>query len=583
MKKIVLAGNPNVGKSAVFSRLTGARVVSANYPGTTISLLQGKLKIDNDHYMVIDAPGVYDLGTVSDADRIASKIIAEGDMIVNIVDATNLERNLYLTLQLLKLNKPVIVILNFWDETHHRGVSIDIDALEKELGVPVIPTVGITGEGISDLIEIIQNPEEWHHHRRPEVNEENPWSTIGNIIQKTQKLSHREHTFLDHLHDFSLHPLGGLVLALLVLICSFIVIRFLSEGLIENVLEPLFYSYYAPFMENAAARLNLPEFLQYLLIGELVEGAIDFELSFGLLTTGIFIPIGVVLPYIFSFYLVLGFLEDSGYLPRLAIFLDNIMHKINLHGWAIIPVLLGMGCNVPGILATRILDSPKQRFIAAVSISIAVPCVALQAMIIGLVGKQSPLGVVFIYGSLFILWILMSKILGYVYPGDNPELILEIPPYRVPSVSLLIKKTFNRLIDFLREGMPLLFLGVLVVNLLYYFDLLTAFGRIFGPFLSFVLGLPPESIVGLLIGFLKKELAIGFLAVLDLDIKQLIVACLFLAMSFPCIATFLILWKELRWKYFVIAVIIMLVAALSVGFAANIFLQWVPESVLLIG
>lgn len=581
MNKIVLAGNPNVGKSAIFSRLTGARVVSANYPGTTISLLQGKLKLEDKSFMVVDAPGVYDLSSVSEAEQIASRIISEGDVIVNVIDATNLERNLYLTLQLLELNKPVIVILNFWDETHHRGVQIDVDALAEHLGVPVIPTVGITGEGIKDLIGNIRTIKTPDTQKRPVVDKENLWSTIGDIIEKTQSLKNRRHTFLDRLHDFSLHSFGGLILALLVLFLSFITIRFVSEGLIENVLEPLFYTYYAPFMENLINRYSLPHFLQYVLVGELVEGAIDFELSFGLLTTGLFIPIGVVLPYIFSFYLVLGFLEDSGYLPRLAIFLDNIMHKINLHGWAIIPVLLGMGCNVPGVLATRILDSPKQRFIAAVSISIAVPCVALQAMIIGLVGKQSPLGVVFIYSTLFILWIFMSKILGYVYTGDNPELILEIPPYRVPSLMLLLKKTFNRLLDFLREGMPLIFIGVLMVNLLYFFDLLSAAGRIFGPFLSFILGLPPESIVGLLIGFLKKELAIGFLAVLELDIKQLIVACLFLAMSFPCIATFLILWKELRWKYFIIAVIIMLVVALTVGFAANMLLQWIPESVLL--
>jgi len=202
-------------------------------------------------------------------------------------------------------------------------------------------------------------------------------------------------------------------------------------------------------------------------------------------------------------------------------------------------------------------------------------------MIVGLVGRDSLFGVIFIYGILFCVWIIISKILGYIHPGDSPELILEIPPYRVPSLWLLLKKSLNRLLDFLREGIPLIFLGVLIVNVLYHFEILFAIERFFRPFLSAVLGLPGESITALLIGFLKKELAIGFLGVLELDIRQMIVACLFLAMSFPCIATFLILWKELGWKYFLIGVGVMISAALLVGFIANLVLQWIPDSVLL--
>jgi len=223
-----------------------------------------------------------------------------------------------------------------------------------------------------------------------------------------QVIGHRHHTWLDRLEEASIRPITGIPIMLVVIYLVFTFVRVVGEGLITYVCQPLFEHLYAPLLDRVSALLGSGGIIHDVLIGKLIAGSIDFELSFGLLSTGLFVPLASVLPYVFSFYLALGFLEDFGYLPRLAILSDNFMHRLGLHGYAIIPSVLGLGCNVPGILATRILESKRERFIAATIMAIGVPCAALQAMILGLVGERGIQYVAIVYGTLFLVWFLLG-------------------------------------------------------------------------------------------------------------------------------------------------------------------------------
>ena len=569
MKKILLMGNPNVGKSVIFSRLTGVRVIASNYPGTTVSYTRGLMKLGGETAEVIDVPGTYTLEPTSEAEEIARRMLDTGDIVINVVDATNLERNLYLTLQLLEKRIPVVVALNIWDDTKHRGIKINLDKLRELLGVPVIPTVAVTGQGIKELAESL--PEASSPGMSARSRDER-WATIGNIINQVQLVTHRHHTWLEHLTDATVKPLTGSIIALAVLASAFLAVRFIGEGLISYVFDPLFNDLWAPVLLKLSQLMGSSGFLHDIVIGKIAGGKIDFLTSFGLLTTGLYIEFAVVLPYIVSFYLVLGLLEDVGYLPRLAVLMDTLMHRLGLHGYAIIPTLLGLGCNVPAILATRILESKRERFIAATLISIAVPCAALQAMIVGLVGKYGTQYVAIVYGTLFAVWVILGVILNYAVKGFTPELLIEIPPYRLPPWQAVLQKLWIRAYGFLKEAVPIVLGGVLVINVFQILGVFNAIANFATPVVTGVLGLPKEAVTSLVIGFLRKDVAIGMLAPLALSAKQLVVGSVVLAMFFPCIATFVVLLRELGVVNMLKSAGIMIFSALLVGGLLNLVL-----------
>lgn len=567
--KILLMGNPNVGKSVVFSRITGVRVIASNYPGTTVSFSKGSMKLAGEEVEVIDAPGSYSLEPTSKAEEVALEMLKDGDLVINIIDATNLERNLYLALELLEREIPMIIALNIWDDTKHRGITIDVEKLEQLLGVPVIPTAAITGEGIKELVDRI--PEATSPSMPVRTHDER-WVAIGSIIAEVQTIIHRHHTWLERLEDASARPFTGLPIAALVLGISFLVIRFIGEGLIGYVFEPLFEKLWAPLMMKLSVLLGSGGFWHDILIGKLFDGEIDFFQSMGVLTTGLYIPIGAVLPYIFSFYLVLGLLEDFGYLPRLAVLLDNLMHRIGLHGYAIIPSLLGLGCNVPAIMATRILESRRERFIAATLISIGIPCAAAHAMIFGLVGAQGAQYVAMVYGTLFVVWIILGFILNRTVKGFSPELLIEIPPYRLPSWRALLQKLWMRMYGFLREALPIILVAIFAIGILYTLGVFDFIANLTAPVVSGIFGLPKEGVVAIVIGFLRKDVAIGMLAPLALSAGQLVVGCVVLTMFFPCIAAFVVFARELGVKRLIGATAIMITATVVVGGLLNLIL-----------
>ena len=564
--KILLMGNPNVGKSVVFNRLTGARVVTANYAGTTVEYTKGTLLHNEKHLEIIDVPGTYSLEPTCKAEEVAVEMLASGDLIINVADATNLERNLHFTMELMQQGKPMILLLNLWDETRHKGIHINVAALEKLLQIPVITTVAVTAEGIKNLIS-----------RLPEAVVPLPlngqangdlWREVGKIIKQVQRITHRHHTWLERLEDISIKPRSGLPLAAVVIFLTFAVIRFIGENLINYVFNPFFENLYRPFIYHAVSYAFPSGVIHDLLLGTTP----DFVESLGLLTTGIYVPIAMVLPYIFSFYLVLGFVEDFGYLPRFAILMDTFMHKLGLHGFAIIPMILGLGCNVPGAMATRILESRREKFIAGTLMAIAVPCMAQTAMIIGLVGPYGLVYVAMIYGNLAVVAIVIGSIMNALIPGYSPEIFLEIPSYHLPHFGTLMKKLWMRIRGFLAEAIPLVLVGVLLVNILFLFGIIDLFSNFSAPVIVKIMGLPKEAVSSLIIGFLRKDVAVGMLEPLHMNIKQLIIACTVLSIYFPCIATFAVLIKELGVKAMLKASLIMVGTAIAVGGLLNLLL-----------
>lgn len=571
--KILLMGNPNVGKSVVFSRLTGVQVTSSNYPGTTVGYTKGNLKLGKITAELIDVPGTYSLRPACQAEEVARKMFQEEDpdLVISVMDATNLERNLFLTLQILERGLPTVVVLNMWDCAQRRGVHLNIQGLSEALGVPVIPLVAVTGEGLMELSKVMEdalkNPLKYTPQIIPMQDEER-WAFIGHLVSELQKIEHHHPTFLEKLERASVHPIYGIFIAIFTIIITLQVVIGLGEFLINYILDPLYYQYYGPFITQTVNDLFSSTLIQQILIGT----GYDAETSFGILTTGVYVEFVVVLPYILSFYLFLGLLEDLGYLPRLAVLVDSLMHRLGLHGFSIISIILGFGCNVPAVLSTRILEGKRERFIAAALIAMSIPCMAQTAVIIGLLGAYGLQYIAVVYGTLFILFISLGMLLNRLMPGESPEIFVEIPPYRIPHLKTLLQKTWIRVRGFLVEAVPFILLGILAINLLYIFGIMDMLTFLLSPILSGLLGLPNDAIGALIMGFLRKDLATAMLAPLNLTAQQLTVATTFLAVSFPCIATFVVLLKELGVKDLLKVILIMVVVALLAGTTLN--LMW---------
>lgn len=610
----LLVGQPNVGKSVLFSHLSGVRTIASNYPGTTVTYTEGKVGIEGHEYLLVDAPGTYSLEPLDEAARVTIGLIDGARRIINVLDASRLERHLPLTLELLAQNRSMVVALNMSDEARVQGITIDTDKLSERLGVPVVSITARSGEGVRDLIEAVlalppsdvelsdEHPNPAQHPHIParhhsasaaghaHMDRAEVWRKVGAITGEVQTLHHHHPTFGQWLEMISVHPFWGSLVALLVIAGTFSLVRLLGEFLIGGAIgivgepwltlpfgtEALFDALLKPPLMALSRALDSGTFLHGLLIGHLVDGDIDFMQSFGLLTSGLFIPLGAVLPYVASFYFVLALLEDSGYLPRLAVFLDTLMHRLGLHGYAIIPTLLGLGCNVPGILSARILETRRQRFITATLISIAVPCAALQAMIVGLVGDRGVLPVLIVYGFLALTWFVVGVILRLTSKGTLPELLVEIPPYRLPVMSNVLRKLWMRISGFLREAIPVVLGAVFVVNILFQYEIFDFIAGLTSPVVSFLWGLPEDAVVPLLVGILRKDVAVGMFAPLSLTTAQLMTGTIVLSMFFPCIASLVVLLRELGIRDWFKSLGVMLLAVTVVGSLANLVTSRLP-------
>jgi len=581
LRKIVLVGNPNVGKSVVFSHLTGSKVMISNYAGTTVEFTSGELNTEKESFELFDAPGTYSLTPSSKVEEVASSLVDQADLVINVVDATNLERNLFLTMEVLERDVPMIIALNMIDEAGHKGVKIDIEKLESLLGVPVIPTVAVSGEGLKNLIDTL--PRAVNKITEP-LDTAARWVHLGALVGEVQEIVHRHHSWLETLQDASLRPLTGIPIAAAVLYIAFQLVIGLGELMAGFIEKYFFEGLYEPLLAYLSNLLGGSGFLHAVLIGRLIDGEIVFEESLGVLTTGVFVEFGVVLPFLAIFYLVLGFLEDSGYLPRLAVMVDRGMHRLGLHGYSVIPMVLGFGCNVPAALAVRNLESRREKFIACTLMAVAVPCMAQLAMIIGLVGRYGGAYLAVVFASLFFIWIVLGLIIDRVMPGYTPSMVVEIPPYRIPSLKAQSKKLGMRIKGLIVHATPYILGGILLVNILYTVGFVDYLGYIFTPIITGLLGLPGEAVSTLLIGFLRKDVAVAMLVPLGLSARQFVIGTVVLAAYFPCAATFTVLVKEMGVKDMLKSAAIMIVTAFTAGFVLNLLLDTIiPAAYLAFG
>lgn len=538
----LLAGNPNVGKSLVFSRLTGIGIISSNFPGTTVGLNYGQTNFNGETYDIVDIPGLY---------RVEEEWLLEGkkhnlfkeleyDFIVCVADASHLERSLYFVLETLSLCKPVILLLNKFDEAKRKGITIDVKALEKHLGIPVIAAVATTGEGLKELEYQVANLTKRGAATDACLlvppTEEEKWRLIGHLIHHVQRIEHKHPSFWEHLQGWATTPVTGIPIALIVLIASFFLVRFLGEHIID-LLSPLYDNYYFPFMSHLFAGVQ-DNFIGHILIG---DGA---EQYFGVLTDGLKIALVDVMPYVLVFYALLGFLGELGYLPRLAVLLDGLLHKIGLHGYGSIPIMLGFGCKVPAVMGVRILETRRERIIALALILVLAPCISQTAMIISILSPYGLKYMLIVFGTLFINGILAGTVLNRLMKGETPELFMEIPSWQVPHIRPLARKLWIRMKEYLLDALPLILAGVFIVDIMQ----LTGFT----PWLTNILRWPVEKLLALpgevtpvlILGVLRKDVSIALLQPFHLSPEAISVACVFMAMYLPCVATFFVMLRE---------------------------------------
>ncbi len=558
---ILLIGNPNVGKSAIFSHLTGISVTTSNYPGTTVEYSKGCMIFEGIQYNIIDVPGTYQLNPQAEAEKVAVDMIKSGDVLVNVLDATNLERNLNLTLQLIALGKPMLIVLNMWDDAKHKGINIDINKLEQYLKIPVLSTNGLTGEGLKLLQEKLPFVKSG---KTSKLQQEERWKVIGEIVNNVQNLTHRHHTFVELLQDFAVHPVFGPFVAIAVLFLVFRLIITVGE-FISVYTSRVFDAVYTPLIMKISSFLGGGGIIHSILIGDISNG-IDFEGAMGVLTTGVFVIFAIVLPYIILFYAIFGFLEDFGYLPRIAVILDRLLHRVGLHGYSVIPMLLACGCNVPGVLAVRNLDTRRERFITAVITCITIPCMAQTALIVKAVGQEY---LILTFTSLITVWAILGMILKKTVKGVTPTLLMEIPPYRMPGFKMQYKKLKMRISCFFKEAIPYVLGGILFINILHTTGIINWIGKLFAPLIKGAFGLPEETVAALIIGTVRKDAAVALLEPIGLNGYQMVVAVIVLTLYFPCVATFTVLLKELGIKDTVKAVGIMFVTTLIAGGGLN--------------
>ena len=634
---IALAGNANVGKSAIFNQLTGLNQTVANWPGKTVERAEGTVHFRNYIIKVVDLPGIYSLSTYSIEELVTRDYLVQEapDVVVNVVDASALERNLYLTLQLLEFEAPLVVALNQVDFAAKKGIRIDVEKLSELLGVPVIPTIAVTGSGISELLEACVNAVksgrrkaqsrlrygkevEEYVDKLSEVLKERAAALVSKysarwlaikLLEKDpqvvelvrsegfgQQILALADAIIEHLEKMhgensiliiasERYSVANRVASEVIKIASpprlsieeklddltarGILGYFILVTLFISVFVTIFYvgGFFVTVLEDFANLLvpSVEEFLTTspLLTAFIVDG----------LLSGVVAGLTVVIPYIVPFYLILAVLQDSGYLPRAAFLMDNFMHKIGLHGKAFIPILLGYGCSVPACIGCRIMESDRERFLAAF-VTVLIPCAARTVIILGLVGRYLGLpAAIAIYLFNLILVFLLGRLAYRTFPGEPVGLVMEMPPYRKPLAKAVLMQTWSRTKDFIQIAFPIIVGGSIALQLMGIFGLLHQASNLLEPLTSWWLGLPAVSSIPLVFGVLRKELALILLGdvlgtfdfSLVLSPVQMVVFTLVSMLYIPCIATVAALLHEFGLRRTLFIVVVDIALALLVG------------------
>jgi ferrous iron transport protein B len=620
-KKIALVGNPNVGKSVIFNALTGMSADVSNYPGTTIDVSRGKLG-DSD---IADTPGVYGVSSFNDEERAARLMILEADVLVNVVSALSLDRDLFLSIQLIELGKPLLLVINQWDEALRRGMEIDTSLLSSLLGVPVLKCVAVRKEGIDEIRKNIDNAtvgkisEEVLLVIQPLlaqgieqqyallIAEGDEVSAIKcgvqplsdrSAIYGTRRLLANEYVqqcvvqeeksvnFSIKLGRFLLHPIYGSLISFAVCYLIFYqLLGVLIAGTLVDITEKkIMKVYYEPVVRRIAANVfpstitaneqtfdfpngTLANPTQAAQLDSTIKKTAVTDLKFnfwpnksvlsvignilvgeyGLITLTVTYLLGLLFPLVLGFYLGLSILEDSGYLPRLAVLVDRMMNKIGLNGRAIIPLILGLGCVTMATITTRLLSTKREKMIATALLGIAIPCSAQLGVVSGTLARVGG-G----YAWAVYLTVVMSilavtgLLLNMVLPGKSGGLILDLPPMRMPRADNVLKKTWSKSWNFLQDATPAFFIAGFAVTIAQMTGALDAFIKVLQPITVTLLNLPndPRIATTFILGIVRRDFASFGLTEVPLTAVQAVTAMIVITLFVPCIATVGVMCKE---------------------------------------
>jgi ferrous iron transport protein B len=569
-KKIILAGNPNVGKSVFFNALTGLYVDVSNFPGTTVDISHGKYGKD----VVIDTPGVYGVSSFNDEERVAKDVILYGDIILNVVDALHIERDLFLTLQVIDMGKPVIVALNMMDDVKRNGIKLDVKELSELLGVPVIPTVAVNGTGMDKVKEQLYsakvgnvNPKIYElmkdyipsveHQSEALMIVEDDQAVLDNYGYKAEnrreeayKLRRQKvdeivskiiikdstgNSFRQKIGYYMLNPITGIPILAIVLYAMFKIIGVYVAGDIVGITEEtIMIGMYEPIAKGLFANLFGGDTVLFRL----------FAGEFGLFTLTPTYVLGLLMPLVIGFYFFMSLMEDSGYLPRIAALSDRVLSFFGLNGRAIIPIILGFGCITMATITTRLLGTRREKIIATALLGLTIPCSAQIGVIAGLI---APLGAKYLsiyLLTIFLVFALTGTILNKVLPGESSDLFIDLPPIRMPKLNNVLKKTWSKTWMFLKEATPLFALGAFIITLLQETGSLIAIQNIFAPVTINLLKLPKEAANAFIMGIIRRDFGAAGLSDMILTPAQTIVSLVTITLFVPCIASILIMFKE---------------------------------------
>jgi ferrous iron transport protein B len=638
-EKIILIGNPNVGKSAIFNLLTGKYVSVSNYPGTTVEITTGTISLNKKKCLVIDTPGVNNLNPLSEDEKVTRDILLKEHpaKVIQVADAKNLRRALLISLQLAEMGLPFLLDLNMEDEARSQGIFINTHKLAEILGVETILTIATQKKGIDRLIRSLENTKPpsyqvvYHPIIEDYLNQIEPllpsaslskrslglmllagdeslkeWlhaNLTAEVIAKIELLRQslqskfkeplnyvitkdRLHTadsileqvmttekpdkssFAARIGQWSVHPLGGIPFLLLILYLTYKFVGEFGAGTLVDFFEGVvFGNYINPWATKLVTAFVPTKFLQDLLVGE-----------YGLITMALSYSIAIVFPIVTTFFLVFGFLEDSGYLPRLAVMVNKLFKMMGLHGKAVLPMVLGLGCDTMATLTSRILESKKERIIVTLLLALAIPCSAQLGVILGMLGALSLKATILWLGVIVGVILIVGYLASLVIPGKGSDFVLELPPIRVPQLSNIIMKTVARIEWYLKEAVPLFILGTLALFILVKLNLLAMIERGVSPIIGGFLGLPPETTSAFILGFLRRDYGAAGLYTLAkngaLDPIQIVVSLVTITLFVPCIANFFIIIKEQGLKVALAMVAFIFPTAFLIGGLLNFILHW---------
>lgn len=572
--RLVLAGNPNVGKSVFFNHLTGVYVDVSNFPGTTVDISTGKYK----DYLVADTPGVYGVSSFNDEERVARDVIIYGDIILNVVDALHLERDLFLTQQIIDMGKKVVIAFNMMDDVKSNKINIDLKKISDLLGVPVVGTTAVKREGfeelenrindatfgnrtpiVEDLIKeldldildseklmlleedealIERYPEATVSKKREEIYRARR-KRVDQIIEESVTREIEEDSFRIKLGRMMLRPTTGLPILFAALFIIYKIIGdYVAQGVVGYTEGVLMGEYYNNFILGLLGHtFSQGSFWQKFFIGE-----------FGILTMAPIYLLGLLMPLVVAFYFFLSILEDSGYLPRIAALVDRSMTYLGLNGRAIIPMILGFGCVTMGTITTRLLGSKRERFIATLLLGLAIPCSAQLGVIAGIISKLSAKYVVIYALTIVIVFGVIGALLNKIMPGKSTDLLIDLPPLRIPQLKNVLKKTWLKSIFFLEEAAPLFALGAGIITFMEHFGFLNAVISFFAPFTQGMLKLHPKVAQTFIMGIIRRDFgAAGLNSMAQeglLNAPQLVVSLVVITLFVPCIAATMVIFKE---------------------------------------